>query len=83
MAITNKEIITNQVKRIKEKTGAKVAIARKRKLYSLCKAGTEENPFPQAPEEFVGINTWRTPLQMIEYLAGLEDAIDYYTAKKE
>lgn len=37
---------------------------------------------PQAPEEFCRTMTWRTPLQMIEYLAGLEDAVDYYTMKE-
>lgn len=83
MAITNKEIINAMLKRIKEKTGAKVAVAKKKSLYTLCKAGTEGNPYPQAPEEFTGINTWRTPGEMIEYLAGLEDAIDYYTREKK
>lgn len=77
MALTNKEIITNQVKRIKEKSGANITLIKKRNLYTLCKSGTENGELPpQAPDEFCRTMTWRTPLQMIEYLAGLEDAID-------
>ena len=78
MAITNREIITNQVNRIKEKTGAKVTLIKKPGgLYTLCKSGTENGEYPpQAPEEFCRTMTWRTSAQMIGYLAGLEDAID-------
>lgn len=77
MAMTNKEIITNQVNRINEKTGANITLIKKSNLYSLCKHGTENVELPtQATEEFGGTMTWRTPLQMIEYLAGIEDAID-------
>ena len=83
--LTNKEIITNQVNRICEKSGAKVTLIRKPGgLYTLCKSGTENGVMPpQAPEEFCQSMTWRTSSQMIEYLAGLEDAIDFFTKQKQ
>ena len=77
MAITNREILQNQVQRIKEKTGAKITLIKKRSYYTLCKSGTENGELPpQAPDEFCRTMTWRTSAQMIEFLSGLEDAID-------
>ena len=85
MAITNREIMTNQVNRIREKSGANITLIKKHGgLWTLCKSGTENGEFPpQAPDEFNGSMTWRTSAQMIEYLAGLEDAINYYAKQKE
>lgn len=73
MAITNKEIITNQVNRINEKAGTNVILRKSNGMWYLCTTenGTEFPPYP-----FSSINTMRTTAQMIEYLAGLEDAID-------
>ena len=64
MAITNKEIITNQVKRINEKLNANIELVQNSAMFTLA-----ETPFPIT---FAA----RTSAQMIEYLAGLEDAID-------
>jgi len=73
MAITNKEIITNQVNRINEKANTDLRLGRKNGTWYLYTSsnGTEFPPYP-----FSQVNTHRTSAQMIEYLAGLEDAID-------
>ncbi len=81
--ITNNEIIKLQVERIKKKTGAEITLIKKKSYYTLCKSGTENGELPpMAPEEFNRTMTWRNSSQMIEYLAGLEDAIDFYTRRK-
>jgi hypothetical protein len=73
MAITNKEIINNQVKRINEKAKTDLRLGRKNGTWYLYTSsnGTEFPPYP-----FSQVNTHRTSAQMIEYLEGLEDAID-------
>lgn len=73
MAITNKEIITNQVNRINEKAKTDLRLGRKNGTWYLYTSsnGTEFPPYP-----FSHVNTHRNSAQMIEYLAGLEDAID-------
>lgn len=73
MAITNKEIITNQVNRINEKAGTNLLLRKANGHWYLCREvnGNELEPYP-----FSGTKTRRTSAQMIEYLAGLEDAID-------
>ncbi len=73
MAITNKEIITNQVNRINEKAGTNLLLRKANGYWYLCREvnGNELEPYP-----FSGTKTRRTSAQMIEYLAGLEDAID-------
>ena len=73
MAITNREILQNQVRRIKEKTGSNLELHFTRKfvyLYEVKEEGVFEN------FAFGSANANRTPAQMIEYLAGLEDAVD-------
>lgn len=68
MAITNREIITNQVNRINEKAQSNFQLENAcGKLYL-----TEDKTFGKISANFTG----RTSSQMIEYLAGLEDAID-------
>lgn len=73
MAITNKEIISNQLKRINEKANTNLLLRRANGHWYLCREveGNELEPYP-----FGGTKTRRTSAQMIEYLAGLEDAID-------
>ena len=73
MAITNKEIITNQVNRINEKAGTDLLLRKANGYWYLCREvnGNELEPYP-----FSGTKTRRTSAQIIEYLAGLEDAID-------
>ena len=68
MAITNKETINYQLIRINEKAGTNFQLQNVcGKLYL-----TEDKTFGKISANFTG----RTPSQMIEYLAGLEDAID-------
>ena len=75
MAITNKEIITNQVKRINEKVSA---------AFSVGKDNTEKYLFLQSDKPiFDSMECYRTEEQMIEYLEGMEDAIDYFQKQKE
>ena len=66
MAITNKDIINNQLKRINEKLNANIELVQNSGKFTLA-----ETPFPI-------MFAARTSSQMIEYLAGLEDAIDFY-----
>lgn len=79
MAITNKEIISNQVKRINEKAKTDLKLKRVKGYWYLCR---EINGYEDAPIPFSATKTRRTSAQMIEYLAGLEDAVDYYTKNK-
>lgn len=69
MALTSREILENMVKRINEKTGFNIQLVENRKRYTLA-----NTPFP------ISFNA-RTALQMIDYLAGMEDVFDYYTTK--
>lgn len=73
MAITNKEIISNQLKRINEKANTNLLLRKANGYWYLCREvnGNELEPYP-----FSGTKTRRTSAQMIEYLAGLEDALD-------
>ena len=73
MAITNKEIISNQLKRINEKANTNLILRKANGYWYLCREvnGNELEPYP-----FSGTKTRRTSAQMIEYLAGLEDALD-------
>lgn len=68
MAISNKEIIANQLRRINEKAQTNF------QLENVCGALylTEDKTFGKISSNF----TRRTSSQMIEYLAGMEDAID-------
>lgn len=74
MAITNKEIINNQLKRINEKAGSNFQLESVCGHYYL----TEDKSFGKISANF----TQRNSPQMIEYLAGLEDAIDCFTRKE-
>lgn len=73
MAITNKEIISNQLKRINEKANTNLLLRKANGYWYLCREvnGNELEPYP-----FSGTKTRRTSAQMIEYLTGLEDALD-------
>lgn len=74
MAITNKEIINNQVKRINKKVSATFIVG---------KDVTGEYLFLQSDKPiFENMECYRTEEQMIEYLAGMEDAIDYFQRQK-
>ena len=73
--LTDKDIITNQVSRISGKTKTNLSARIINVLWYLYQ-GENIAPFGSA-------NIGRTADQMIEYLAGLEDAIDYYTKQKE
>lgn len=64
MAITNKELLLNWVKRINEKLSSNIELVQKDGKFTLA-----ETPFPIT---FAA----RTSAQMFEYLAGLEDVID-------
>ena len=75
MAITNLEIIRRQLKRINEKAGTDIQLENF--------VGTWLLTASPKVREITTITTYRTPEQMIEYLAGFEDAIDYYTKQKE
>ena len=75
MAITNKEIITNQVNRINEKVDME---------FNLNTDETGEYLFLESERPiFENMEVYRTEEQMIEYLAGMEDAIDYFIKRKE
>lgn len=64
MAITNKELLLNMVKRINEKLSSNIELVQNKGKFTLA-----ETPFQIT---FAA----RTSAQMFEYLAGLEDAID-------
>lgn len=80
MAITNKTIIENQVKRINEMAGTEVVAKRAHGYWWVCIEGTNGVLLP--PDPFSKVLTGRTPGQMIEYLAGIEDAVAHYTGNK-
>lgn len=80
MAITKKSIIENQVKRINEMAGTEVVAKRANGCWWLCTEGTNNVDFPPYP--FSNVLTGRTLGQMIEYLAGIEDAVAHYTGSK-
>ena len=70
--VTNKELLLNKVKRINEKANKDVRLGKSNGTFYLYEMhnGTE------FPSPFESHTTFRTSAQMIEYLAGLEDAID-------
>lgn len=76
MAITNKEILENQVRRINEKMKTEFVLKRKPKgLWYLCRIVKD---YELEPAPLAGL-TYRTTQQMMEYLRGVEDAVDVYT----
>ncbi len=76
MAITNKEIITNQVRRINEKTKLELSLDESGEMFYVCrkKGNKIMPPFPLSNDIII-----RTPALMIEYLSGVEDAVDFLT----
>ena len=75
MAITNKEIINNQLKRINEKTDMDFVLE-----------GSDDELFLASSDNnvlFDSMEFYKTEEQMIEYLEGLEDAIDYFIKQKK
>lgn len=73
MAITNRDIMQTQLRRINEKAGTNLLLRKASGHWYLCREvnGNELEPYP-----FSGTKTRRTSAQMLEYLAGLEDAVD-------
>lgn len=75
MAITNKEIINNQLKRINEKVDMDFVLE-----------GSDDELFLASSDNnvlFDSMEFYKTEEQMIEYLAGMEDAIDYFIKQKK
>ena len=79
MAITNKEIIQNQLKRINEKIHTDLVLKRANGHWYLCR---EVNGYELTADFIGGAKTRRTSAQMIEYLSGVEDAVDFFTFDK-
>lgn len=73
MAITNRELLLNQVKRIREKTGVNFNLHMTPKFYYLYD-DSKQVTLDKTP---------RTALQMFEFLAGFEVAIDNLLEQKE
>lgn len=73
MAITNKELLLNMVKRINKKTNRNFGLHMTTKFYYL------EDDSKQVSLD----KTHRTALQMFEFLAGFEVAIDNLLEQKE
>ena len=74
--ITNKETIENQVRRINEKMKTDFVVYGKFEYVMLCrtKGDLQMPPYPLS-----NALVQRTREQMIEYLSGVEDAVDFYT----
>ena len=78
MAITNKEIIEGQLRRINEKMKTQIILkkAKSKGYWYLCRIC---NDYELPPEPLSGNFTRRTSAEMLEYLRGVEDAVDFYT----
>ena len=77
MAITDREIITNQVRRINEKMKTNFVLEDFNDTdFCLCRKQGEKimPPFPLSNDIVI-----RSLSFMIEYLAGVEDAVDFFT----
>lgn len=74
MAITNKEIIQNQLNRINRKLSTDFSLTTE----------NDETCYLQSNRQvlFENMECYRSEEQMIEYLAGMEDAIDYFQRQK-
>lgn len=75
MAITNKELLLNMIKRINEKTDMDFVLE-----------GSGDELFLASSNNnvlFDSMEFYKTEEQMIEYLEGLEDAIDYFIKQKK
>lgn len=76
MAITNKEIIEGQLRRINEKAHTQLVLKRANRHWYLCH---EFNGYELPPSPLNESFTMRTSAEMIEYLRGVEDAVDFFT----
>lgn len=76
MAITNKEILEKQVKRINEKMKTNFSLKKANGLWYLC---IENNGYDMSPWPLNASMTRRKTSEMLEYLRGVEDAVDFYT----
>lgn len=76
MAITNKEIIEGQLRRINEKAHLQLVLKRANRHWYLCR---ECNGYELPPSPLNESFTRRTSAEMIEYLRGVEDAVDFFT----
>ena len=72
--ITSEELLLNKIKRINEKADIDLVLEGSGDELSI--ASTDNNVL------FENMDQYRTEDQMFEYLAGLEDAIDYFTRKE-
>ncbi|MBR1525113.1 MAG: hypothetical protein IJ640_00435 [Prevotella sp.] len=79
--VTNKEILAGRVKRINEKAGTDLVLKRTGKSWYLCRVAADGREM--GPSPFSATSTRRTAPEMLEYLRGLEDGVDYYTKSKE
>ena len=71
--VTNKEVINKTLKRINKKVDM---------AFNLNTDSTGEYLFLQSEKPiFESMECYRTEEQMIEYLAGIEDAIEYFIHK--
>lgn len=75
MAITNKEIIEGQLRRINEKAHLQLVLKRANRHWYLCR---EVNGYELPPSPLNESFTRRTSAEMIEYLRGVEDAVDFF-----
>lgn len=78
--ITNKEIVEKQLRRINEKMKTDFQLEEvgdRKGLYQLCRITANGYYLPPTP--LSNTMTQRTEEQMVEYLAGVEDAVDFYT----
>ena len=80
MAIKNQQIIERQIERINKMAGTDITMVRSNGYCWVCRKQTDDAFFPPLP--FSNVLTGRTSAQTIEYLAGLEDAVAYYTKNK-
>lgn len=76
MAITNKEIINKQVERINEKMKTNFSLKESCDGYYLC---VDKNGYIMPPNPLNNDLTIRSSDFMIEYLRGVEDAVDFFT----
>lgn len=76
MSITKKEIIEGQLSRINEKARTKLVLKRANRHWYLCR---ECNGYEMPPSPLSECFTRRTSAEMLEYLRGVEDAVDFFT----
>ena len=75
--ITDKEIISNMLRRINKKLNTSFSIHYKGKECCLC--GMKGKDFMTPPYPLSNDFTYRSEDMMIEYLGGVDDAADFFT----